>query len=250
MNYLTDAQSLEFAAILDGYEETVATANAGKTDTLDDIRGALRKAGLKGSELADELASFREAVAERRLIRTNPQKAERKSKKRDGATDYLFVLTAPASRTHEGRNLTAGETACLDRALLRGTTPFDPVTGEIVTTVASSGAPAIEPGTDVAAPESCGSDEGIAVQADSTLAGKQDTYPAAGAAEQGTAACAESDDETVVASQPVVEPGPQDRPRALSPQQHKTIDGKSLTPSAMPDIPAFLDRRTPTQGTA
>ncbi len=156
MTILTEEQAREFAAILDGYEDMIATANAGKTDTLDDIRTVLRNAGLKGSALADELANFRSGAADARLLRTNPEKAERKEKKRDGATDYLFLLTRKASRTHEGHfsepDLTVSEGTTtaeeLEDALdlPRGSigdrvTPHNPDTGEVIETPKSCGVP-------------------------------------------------------------------------------------------------------------
>lgn len=126
MIHLSESQAREFAAILEEYEDDIADINVKKAATLDDIRKALRDAGLKGSDLAEDLGKFRDAVAEHRLMRVNKAKHDKKLQKREGSDFYLFLLTKKASRTHEAEFL-APENSQVQ-------TPHDADTGEIIET--------------------------------------------------------------------------------------------------------------------
>lgn len=231
MTVLSEDQAREFASLLESYEDTIATVNESKKDTLDDIRQVLRDYGLKGSALADELAQFRDAVTEHRLMRVNPEKAERKSNKRDGATDYLFMLT------------------CKPLARVRGTKvdAHHPLTGE-VTEIADELMSAVteqHPGLGAGVE---GMENGARANPARTMLEPNLGYAAGRTAE----------DELISAA------GGSPTPKPLPVHVHRTIAGAPLKPAIDPedleavtaerqrlmgDIPAQF-RRAPVQGNA
>jgi hypothetical protein len=120
MIHLSESQTLEFAKLLEEYEDDIADINTKKAATLDDIRHALRGLGLKGSDLSLELGRLRDAAADHRLMRVNKKKYDQKVEKREGSDFYLFLLTKKSSRTHEADFSAPAHT------------PHDADTGEII----------------------------------------------------------------------------------------------------------------------
>lgn len=246
MTVLSSEQRDHFEKLLNEYEQMREDAQQGMKAVVGDLREKLGALVAK-EDLADELAGFRLYVKRRYAKANHPEKVAKADAKSEIADAYEFQ--ASQGQVYTTRTHSAGR-ANLDLVQTEVVTPRDPSTGEIIehTNAAASGAPSNRPGTDVAAPESCGTAEGSGAQTESTLAGMAEPSPAAGAAEQGTTVCAESDGKQAVTSQPVVEPGPQDT--HAKPSRASTTVAFIPDPSLprvknvghVDDIPAFLKR--------